>query len=564
MAAQSPTGPQTNESAASATEGSNPAENHFQVLEPFADLEVRAGLVLRLRRGRDPAPDAAAMARQAPRQRRYLASDAFARQFGASNEDVTAVRLFAKANSLAVERVDAAGRLVVLRGTLGQMATAFDCALHPVTGSDGKTYHRPQQPVQAPPELRGVVEGVFGLDNIPRFARTDRSHRAVPPTDQATPAAAETSVEAGSEGMLPFHVTQRYDFPTRSTGKGQTLAIILLGGGFYEDDLRQFFGRRMPRIRTVSVAGATNDPAPKEDLLRFLEELRTGQTPSGGREAIDKAWWTLEATIDIELAGSFAPDADIVVYFAPNHELGKIEVLTRILSQNPAPQVVSCSWGTRECELDAHFLETIDRIFQLYALRGVSLCYASGDEGANIIDGEPSANFPASSPHALGCGGTWLQPPSNRQPESVWNESVSSSRVFASGGGYSQFFRRPAWQKGVGDAPDGTAGRGVPDVAAKADYRNGYDLVLGGQKVTGGGTSSAAPLWAGLICRLNQALGTSLGWITPWIYSASAAGLNDITEGTNAHFDAGPGWDACTGRGTPKGQELIEALKKTR
>lgn len=538
--------------------------DHFQIVAPFSDLEVRAGLLLRLRRGRDPAPDVAAMARQAPVRRRYLTTDAFARQYGASNEDVAAVRRFAAASSLAVDRIDPAGRLVVLRGTLQQMADAFDCRLDPVVGNDGKTYHRPQQPVEPPDALRPIVEGVFGLDNIPRFARSERIRHAVSPTDQATPAAAETSTKAGSGGMLPSHVASIYDFPTRSTGQGQTLAVLLLGGGFYEDDLRQFFGPRLPRIRTVSIGGANNDPAPKEDIVRFLDELRAGQEPSGSSEAVSKAWWTLEATVDLELAGSFAPDAQIVVYFAPNHELGKIEALTRILNDQNTPQALSCSWGTREEDLDAPFIQAVDRILQLYALRGITVCYASGDSGANMVDGEPSPHFPASSPHVLGCGGTWLQPPSKSQPESVWNESPSPGVILASGGGYSEFFRRPAWQQGVPDAPNGMAQRGVPDVAAKADYENGYTLVLGGQTVTGGGTSSAAPLWAGLICRLDQELRTNVGWINPWLYGPSAAGLTDVLEGSNRLYDAGPGWDACTGKGTPKGQELLEALKKTR
>ena len=117
---------------------------------------------------------------------------------------------------------------------------------------------------------------------------------------------------------------------------------------------------------------------------------------------------------------------------------------------------------------------------------------------------------------------------------------------------------RPEWQPQI--PADG--GRGVPDVAAKADLDFGYRLILAGEVVSGGGTSSAVPLWASLLARCNQALGCRTGWLTPLLYgSPSLAGLRDISTGDNAFYQAAAGWDACTGWGSPDGEGLLDALR---
>jgi kumamolisin len=107
------------------------------------------------------------------------------------------------------------------------------------------------------------------------------------------------------------------------------------------------------------------------------------------------------------------------------------------------------------------------------------------------------------------------------------------------------------------------SGRGVPDVAGKADMTTGYEMIVGGYSVTMGGTSSAVPMWAGLIARLNEELGKCIGYLTPLLYDSKFAdAVTDITEGNNGpHYCAEPGWDACTGVGTPNGIKLLAALR---
>jgi kumamolisin len=109
----------------------------------------------------------------------------------------------------------------------------------------------------------------------------------------------------------------------------------------------------------------------------------------------------------------------------------------------------------------------------------------------------------------------------------------------------------------------GAEGRGVPDVAAKADVATGYGIVAGGLDLAMGGTSAAAPLWAALVARLNEELGAPAGYLTPLLYqSRLRAGFRDITRGESGpRFQASRGWDPCTGWGSPKGTQLLEALR---
>jgi kumamolisin len=136
-------------------------------------------------------------------------------------------------------------------------------------------------------------------------------------------------------------------------------------------------------------------------------------------------------------------------------------------------------------------------------------------------------------------------------------------------------FAQPSWQANVGvpaSAAGGTGigsttkpGRGVPDVAGNADPVTGYLVIVDGQQEPIGGTSAVAPLWAGLIARLAQATGKRFGLLQPLLYAGvtagvAAPGFNDIVEGDNGAYKAGPGWDACTGLGSPNGTALLSRL----
>ena len=205
---------------------------------------------------------------------------------------------------------------------------------------------------------------------------------------------------------------------------------------------------------------------------------------------------------------------------------------------------------------------------------GITICVAAGDHGADDTDTpskQANVDFPASSPHVLACGGTHLE---------AINGSISMERVWntqdgwATGGGVSEKFPLPDWQANANVPssvnPSGGSGRGVPDVAGDADAGTGYIVLVDGSEGSSGGTSAVAPLWSALIALLNQDLGKPVGFINPLLYQlpATMKGFHDIVDGNNGAFpndknfySAEPGWDACTGWGSPNATELLRALK---
>jgi kumamolisin len=269
-----------------------------------------------------------------------------------------------------------------------------------------------------------------------------------------------------------------------------------------------------------------------------------------------------EVMLDIEVVGAVAPGARIAVYFAPNTDQGFIDAITTAVHDTTnRPSVISISWGSPEVAWTQASVLAMDQAFQAAAAMGITVYCAAGDNGANDFPpGSPGAqpgnhaDFPASSPHVVGCGGTHLTVSNNTiTQEVVWNDPGDG----ATGGGFSALFPTPTWQTGVQGGK-----RGVPDVTGDASPLSGYIVRVDGQTTVIGGTSAVAPLWAGLTALLNQQLGRPLGFANPVLYRLGAASgaLVDITQGNNNGFQAGPGWDACSGLGRPNGAKLAAAL----
>jgi kumamolisin len=143
----------------------------------------------------------------------------------------------------------------------------------------------------------------------------------------------------------------------------------------------------------------------------------------------------------------------------------------------------------------------------------------------------------------------------------VWNQGAGNG---AGGGGVSEVFALPSYQAKAGVPvsvnPSHFKGRGVPDVSGDADPGTGYQIHVDGKDGVFGGTSAVAPLWSGLIALINEQNKKSAGFINPALYTATGKSFNDITTGNNGAYSAGPGWDACTGLGSPNGQALLAAL----
>jgi kumamolisin len=456
-----------------------------------------------------------------------LSRDEFAKRHGADAADLEAVRAFAGAHGLAVEQEDAARRTVVLSGTVAQFNAAFSVQLRQMSDAGG-SYRCRTGPILLPADLADIVEAVLGLDARP----------------QASPHFRIRQPAAGAAvSYTPIQVASDYGFPS-GTGQGQCVALIELGGGFQAADLDTYFkslGVPTPSVVAVSVDHATNSP--------------TGDAngPDG------------EVMLDIEVVGAIAPQANIVVYFAPNTDAGFLDAITTAIHDTThKPSVISISWGGPESSWTAQAMTAMDQAFQAAATMGITVCVASGDNGSSdgVADGGDHVDFPSSSPFALACGGTSLKAGvGGISSEVVWNDGAGNG---ASGGGISSFFAVPSWQTGLNAVNDqgqssALTKRGVPDVAGNADPATGYDVRIDGTDTVIGGTSAVAPLWAALLARINQASGKPAGYINPHLYQNPNA-LRDVTRGSNGDFDAAAGWDACTGLGSPNGAALGDVI----
>ncbi|HUD14999.1 MAG TPA: S53 family peptidase [Terracidiphilus sp.] len=457
----------------------------------------------------------------------------------ADPDALTLVKAFGREFNLKVEADPTAAirRTVQLTGAASDIQKAFGVELNQKT-IEGVEFRVREGGIHLPESLGGSVLAVLGLDNRPQ-AKPHFRLRRVQPAAGLEPAAA-----AAPSSYTPPQVAQAYQWPATASGAGQTIGIIELGGGYRQTDLTAYFktlGLAAPAITAVSVDKGKNAPS-------------TASSADG------------EVMLDIEVAASVASGAKIVVYFTPNTDQGFTDAITTAVHDTTNnPSVISISWGGPESSWTSQAMTALDAACQSAAALGVTITVAAGDNGSTDGATGNNVDFPASSPHVLACGGTKLDANgSTLVSEVVWNELASNEG--ATGGGVSNQFPLPTWQANanVPGSAASSGGRGVPDVSGDADPNTGYTIRVDGQTTVIGGTSAVAPLWAGLIAVANQQLGTKVGFIQPAIYAAkNAAAFNDITEGNNGAFSAGPGWDACTGLGSPKASALIPLLAPT-
>ena len=437
--------------------------------------------------------------------------------------DIQSVAGLALAHGLVVEEQNAVRRVVVLSGPAGAFEETFGTKLRVVRAGGGK--HRVRTgPVMVPRQLAPRILAVLGLDN--RQAAQSRSRLA--------------NVFALMEPFTVLDLAKQYDFPPGLDGTGQTIGIIALGGGYLPSDLRDYFGAlglAVPQVTEVSVHGAKNSPG--------IDDLA------------DR-----EAALDIQIAGAIAPGAHIVVYFAENSEQGFHDAISQAVHDDNAPSVISTSWGGPEESWTDQLRDALSATLDDAVTLGITVLAAAGDDGAS--DDLPiglHVDLPACLEQVLACGGTHAEINAGKLTEIVWNDSISGQG--ATGGGVSRKVPMPAWQSSADVPPHpetGFRGRGVPDVAGNADPLTGYRVRINGADQVVGGTSAVAPLWAGLIARMNQQLGKRLGYVNPSLYGLGPAVFRDVVQGGNDGFKAGGTWDACTGLGTPNGRALLAAF----
>lgn len=469
--------------------------------------------------------------------RKYLSAEDFSKLWAPRPEDVRIIRDFATKNGLGCDTTSPS-RVVKLSGEIGQLCKLFKVRLKEYRHPGGATFRGRSGPLYAPAALTKTVQAVFGFDD--RQQAKTHFRRLLPS-------------QTADSSYTPPQLAELYDFP-QLDGTGQSIGLIELGGGYNQSDIDTYFtdlGLNTPNIVSVSVDNSSNAP--------------TGD-PNGPDG---------EVALDIEVAGGMAPAAKIIVYFAPNTDKGFLDAINAAVhdSENK-PSVVSISWGGAESTWTSQAMNSFNQAFQEASTLGITICVASGDSGSSDgeTDGLAHVDFPASAPYALGCGGTRLNSSAlTIKGEVVWNDQSIGGG--ATGGGVSDIFSVPSWQANVGVPPSanpgGRVGRGVPDVSGDADPATGYIVQVDGQKTVFGGTSAVAPLWASLIVLLNQRIGTPVGYVNSTFYEeliqelptgVKEEGFDDITQGNNGAYKAGPGWDPCTGLGSPNGSKLLAAL----
>jgi kumamolisin len=439
---------------------------------------------------------------------------------------------------------------LVVQGTADQVARAFGVTLARVTvparGASPITEYT--SAITAPSLPADLAEPVLGIDGLQPHLRLRHTQVEVRPLD----------VVQGAADLTPDNVAAAYGIASTWTGKGQTIAI-LDEASTPSTDFNTFWStigvsQSSANVTTVSIGGG-------------IASSGTGSS---------------ETALDIEWAGALAPDAQLRLYLASN----VINLLPQVLNDlpsHPGLSVVSISFGAPENGQAVASILATSQAFAQLAAAGVSVFVSSGDGGSNPVSGTgPTAGFysassptlpeyPASDPNVTGVGGTTLAMNASFVPtgETTWNFIASQpTQPVASGGGISSIsnFTAPSWQTGT----PSPSRRCVPDVSASAAGsipagNVGALIVVGGALKNVIGTSLACPIWGAVAAQLNQARSTAglspAGLLGPRIYPlAGTAAFTDITSGSNGAFSAGPGYDLCTGLGTPNVKNLIVAL----
>ncbi len=510
-----------------------PSDNHLR-LAIGLPLHNKEALTNLLQQIYDPA---------SPNFRHYLTPEQFTEQFGPTKDDYEAVLAFARSNGLAVTGTHPNRMLVDVTGAVADVERAFHVTLnvyrHP---KESRTFYAPN--VEPSVDSNVPVLDINGLNNfiLPR----PKYHRQKP----APGGAAKVGSGPAGGGYMGKDFRTAYVPGVTNTGAGQAVALV---------EFDAYFKNDITRYETYAHL-STSIPLVNVLLDGFNGVANTG--PDSGNA---------EVALDIEMAISMAPGLDAVYVYEESYpDSGFTDedsdtaniLLNRIATDNYARQI-SCSWIVP-------INETSDNIFQQYALQGQSFFDASGDDGAYVGDVPP----PSDDPYLTQVGGTELTTSGAGGPwasEKVWNQGEDTG----SSGGVSDIYPIPAWQQAINMT--GTKGsaimRNFPDVAMTAE--NVFVSADNGQLETFGGTSCAAPLWAGFAALVNQRAANSgmpaIGFINPTLYrigmsSTYGANFHDITTGnsfnsfTPSEFAAKPGYDLCTGFGTPKGNSLINAL----
>lgn len=536
---------------------------------------------------------------------RWLTPGEFAARFGVATADLTKVKQWLVQQGFSIEGVARSRNRVSFSGTAAQIKAAFGASLH-YYRTGGRVHFAPSGPLSVPVALSPVVQTVTNLSDFrprPRIAdMTSRRSRARPHF---------TSSQTGNHFLTPGDVATIYDitpaYNAGYNGAGQSIAVVGQSA-IALSDIENF----------QRAAGL-----PIQDPTLMLVPNSGSPTVSTGDES--------ESDLDIEYAGAIAPGAIIdYVYVGGNSNDSVWDALVYAVQNRIAP-IISVTYGLCETNLSAAQFSARNGILEQAAAQGQSVVAAAGDVGSTDCYGEKgltsaqqralAVDFPASSQYVTGMGGTefsaadttagnssYWKPATNGDvvssalsyiPEQVWNDDSPSFGMGAGGGGVSSLVARPAWQTGVPGIPSGGQ-RLVPDISLDASSLNaGYlycssdsSIGISGSCSNGfrdsndqyltvtGGTSVAAPIFAGMLAIINDKLNSSgQGVVNPILYSLAAdpgtyaTAFHDITNGGNqcaagttacstageSDYPATVGYDEASGLGSVDFYNLLTA-----
>jgi subtilase family serine protease len=498
---------------------------------------------------------------QSPYYHQWLTPEQFAERFGVSDSDTAQIVAWLQGHGMEVEEVSAGRRSIIFSGTAAQVQAAFHTQIHSYN-IGGQVHHANASEPQIPAALAQVVGGLVSLHDF----HSDSLHSFV---KKASPA----FTSGGGHYLSPADFATIYDlgplYQQSISGSGQSIAIVGRTN-INISDVRQF---------RTSFGLPANDP----------QIIVNGTNPgivSSGEET--------EADLDVEWSGAVAKNATIkfVVSQSTSSTDGVDLSAEYIVNHNIAP-VMSTSFGLCENWLGSTGNTFLNSLWQQAAVEGITALVSSGDNGAAGCDSASAStavygravNGICSTPYSVCVGGTEFNDRANPSlywsssnaaatqasalsyiPEVVWNES-SSGGLWASGGGMSTLYGKPAWQSGTGVPADGK--RDVPDVSLTAAGHDGYLIVQNGGLYVVGGTSAASPSFAGIMALVEQNSANRQGNADPVLYALAsrqrtggAAVFHDITVGNNSvpgqtGFNATAGYDQATGLGSVDAAVLV-------
>jgi subtilase family serine protease len=447
----------------------------------------------------------------------------YAARFGPDPAAVEAARRFLDAQGITL-RWRSGDQLATLSGSAASVERTFGVAIRRFAAADGERFHAPLQAAHIPASIAATVTGVGGLDDwSQRRSGAIRSLQGLSPQD------AQSFYDM--TGVLGSHVD----------GSGMTVVLPEIDS-FQQSDLDAFAARySLPPFAVEEHRSRRwGDPDPPAD----------------------------EANMDLEIVHAMAPAAKLVVYSSSPKTAQVLPMLQALFSEQAGPRtVVSSSIGTCESSDQQQAAQAEESLVRAAAAKGTSIFVASGDRGAYdcLPEGDAdtlAVDLDGSLPDVTSVGGTkvFLGQGGGYAREVAWGEPVEQ---WGGNGGLSIFWQKPSWQTGPGVANQYSDGmRQTPDVSANADAQTGWAVFSRGGLHKVGGTSAAAPFWAGVTALMDQVLlqqhHQTVGFANPGLYwmaqnaaSLPAPPFHDVTAGTNLYYPATPGWDYATGLGTP-------------